>query len=1011
MLTVRRVVPILVVVGCLATLVVTCFGAVIFQDQQFGFRDAAHFYYPLYQLVQDEWNAGRVPLWNVAENGGMPLLGTPTAAALYPGKIVYAVFPYDVAARAYVILHVLLATGAMILLMRHWGVSWIGAVIAGLGYGFGMPVLFQYCNVIFLVGAAWTPLGFFGIDRIVRLGRVRGIAELALVLALQTLGGDPQSTYVTGVFAALYALLIGRAPDQRTIEPNQHTGSVQRHRWVIRLSLLGVGLVLWIAAVIMAGAALPDYRPEPTQNRPMPIFRWTPYVGRAVLIPWILIAFWALLRWRRTELGRARIGKLFMLLASALVAALLAAGQLLPTLEFSQLTTRAANEGSHQIYGFSVEPYRFLEFVWPNLFGNSYGLESSWMTSLPPSGSQKIWLPSLYVGGPVFILAILAIGCPLKLAARSWLLWITLLSLLAALGTYSSPLWTARLIPGLEDLIGPPDPVDAGPVRLDGELRDGDGSFYWFLSVVLPGFDSFRYPAKFLTFTALGLSGLAGFGWDRLTRGARLGASVITASILVLSIVALVVLIVNQQSFVEWVSQNPLVEIGSSFGPLDPDLAFSGTRKAIVHGLIVSALLLPGLWFAPRYLVPSGLFVLILLTVDLILANGPFVNTVPQAYLDNANLPRALELIEEAEEADPADGPFRIHRLPLWSPTTWRLKGSEDRIADFVQWERDTLQPKYAIPFGYQYTNTEGTAELYDIMFFFAPFRLALSDQNAELLGTPRGSKAVIHPRRGFDLWNTRYFILPGTVLPPDAWNDERRGYASFLPDTTPIYPTSEQLQRESEDDRVQRTFKEDFQILRNNAAYPRAWIVHGLEFVEPIQGLDRNDRLQTIQQILHPKRNFWNNSKLPVYDPREVAWVEVDDRNSLLRFQTGGMAELGESVEVTVHEPNRVVLRATLEKPGVVVLADTYYPGWRLQVDGKSAPIIRTNRMMRGAAVEAGTHELVYTYEPDSFRIGSIGTGIGLIVTLLILLWPLPRNSPAIAPNQPDGVRSVEAG
>ena len=61
----------------------------------------------------------------------------------------------------------------------------------------------------------------------------------------------------------------------------------------------------------------------------------------------------------------------------------------------------------------------------------------------------------------------------------------------------------------------------SGPVRLDGELRDGDGGVYWLLAAGLPGFGAFRYPAKFLTFAALGLAGLAGLGWDDLLAGRR----------------------------------------------------------------------------------------------------------------------------------------------------------------------------------------------------------------------------------------------------------------------------------------------------------------------------------------------------------------------------------------------------------------------------------------------------------------------------------------------------------
>jgi hypothetical protein len=88
----RSILPSLIL-ACLAVLVVACYGRAIFHGEQFAYRDTAHYYYPLHQRVQAEWDAGRWPLWEPEENGGMPLLGNPTAAVLYPGKLVFALFP------------------------------------------------------------------------------------------------------------------------------------------------------------------------------------------------------------------------------------------------------------------------------------------------------------------------------------------------------------------------------------------------------------------------------------------------------------------------------------------------------------------------------------------------------------------------------------------------------------------------------------------------------------------------------------------------------------------------------------------------------------------------------------------------------------------------------------------------------------------------------------------------------------------------------------------------------
>ena len=60
--------------------------------------------------------------------------------------------------------------------------------------------------MIYLVGAAWLPLGMHAVDRWVRLGRRWGLWELAIVLAMQVLGGDPQAAYLLGLAGVGYAL-------------------------------------------------------------------------------------------------------------------------------------------------------------------------------------------------------------------------------------------------------------------------------------------------------------------------------------------------------------------------------------------------------------------------------------------------------------------------------------------------------------------------------------------------------------------------------------------------------------------------------------------------------------------------------------------------------------------------------------------------------------------------------------------------------------------------------------
>ena len=104
----------------------------------------------------------------------------------------------------------------------------VWSALSALAYAFGAPILFQYCNVIYLVGAAWLPLGVHAVDRWVRLGRRWGLLELAVVLSMQVLGGDPQAAYLLGLAGIGYAAGPGLASraiarDGRTRRPRSRS--------------------------------------------------------------------------------------------------------------------------------------------------------------------------------------------------------------------------------------------------------------------------------------------------------------------------------------------------------------------------------------------------------------------------------------------------------------------------------------------------------------------------------------------------------------------------------------------------------------------------------------------------------------------------------------------------------------------------------------------------------------------------------------------------------------------
>jgi len=86
-----------------------------------------------------------------------------------------------------------------------------------------------------------------------------------------------------------------------------------------------------------------------------------------------------------------------------------------------------------------------------------------------------------------------------------------------------------------------------------------------------------------------------------------------------------------------------------------------------------------------------------------------------------------------------------------------------------------------------------------------------------------------------------------------------------------------------------------------------------------------------------------------------------------------------GESARIAVDEPERVVVEARLSAPGLLVLADNWYPGWQARVDGEPARIWRADYTFRAVALAAGEHRVEMVYRPASARWGALGSAAGL--------------------------------
>jgi hypothetical protein len=152
----------------------------------------------------------------------------------------------------------------------------------------------------------------------------------------------------------------------------------------------------------------------------------------------------------------------------------------------------------------------------------------------------------------------------------------------------------------------------------------------------------------------------------------------------------------------------------------------------------------------------------------------------------------------------------------------------------------------------------------------------------------------------------------------------------------------------------------------RLTGALGRAWVVHNARQVPA------DDVLEALTD--------------PAFDPStEVLLVAKPPLDSRPRPTAGASRVL------SLHDaPNAVTIRASLDAPGYLVLADTQYPGWQATVNGEPLDLFRANHASRAIHLEAGEHTIEMVYRPTSVLIG--GTSSLAVLTLFVLGMSVSR-------------------
>jgi hypothetical protein len=159
----------------------------------------------------------------------------------------------------------------------------------------------------------------------------------------------------------------------------------------------------------------------------------------------------------------------------------------------------------------------------------------------------------------------------------------------------------------------------------------------------------------------------------------------------------------------------------------------------------------------------------------------------------------------------------------------------------------------------------------------------------------------------------------------------------------------------------------EGVNLYRNRNYLPRAFLVDKIKIVS-----NNEDAISLIK----------NNQFIP---EEEVIKEEKEEKKE----KEGKKEDIG-IVDIVDYKNEEVIIKAKMFKEGILIFLDSYYPGWRVYIDGKEDIIFKANYLYRGVYLSKGEHNVKFLYKPITFKVGLYVTLIAILILTIygIITW-----------------------
>ena len=159
----------------------------------------------------------------------------------------------------------------------------------------------------------------------------------------------------------------------------------------------------------------------------------------------------------------------------------------------------------------------------------------------------------------------------------------------------------------------------------------------------------------------------------------------------------------------------------------------------------------------------------------------------------------------------------------------------------------------------------------------------------------------------------------------------------------------------------------------------------------------DRNGQTQSYQKNDGALGNCWliksiqyvkdadaEMNALNSFNPKDTAVVQESFKGSI---PFAPVYDSSANITLVKNDNDVVTYTFNAASNQFAVFSEVYYKsGWKAYIDGKEAPIVKVNYVLRGLAVPAGKHDIKFEFKPQGYYKGRSLTSIFSIVLLVVL-------------------------